>query len=404
MNVPEICKDFPALKRVFNKHPLAYLDNAASTQKPLSVIRALTDFYSNNYANVHRNVHSLGVEATELYEKARDKTAEYIRAKREEVIFTRNTTEGINAVAYAWGEANVVKNDVIVVTEMDHHSNIVPWQQLAKRKHARLEFVPIKREGGGELNDGYEFPSGTRVFALPHASNVLGTINDVQAWTKKARKAGVEIVAVDGAAGAPHSPPDVHSSGADFYAFSGHKMLGPMGSGILWGKQELLEKMPPFLYGGSMISSVEKHESKWAELPQKFEAGTPNAADAIGLGAAIDYLNAVGLQEIRKHEEKLVKKTLDLLSEIPEVTVYGHAKNRVGIVSLTLDGVHPHDLGSILDFEAIAVRSGHHCAQVLTKALGVNATTRASYYLYNTEDEVERLAGGIKKAKKVFGK
>ncbi|MBI4360492.1 SufS family cysteine desulfurase [Candidatus Micrarchaeota archaeon] len=397
MDVDALRMDFPVLRRTFNGKPLAYLDNAASTQKPESVIQAVSDFYSASYSNVHRSVSSLSMEATQLFEAAREKVASFLKAKAEEVIFTRNATESLNLVAQAWGRHNLRKGDVVVVTEMDHHSNLVPWQQVAREAGAKLEFVPVTDQG--ELDDSFEFPEATRVFSFAQVSNVLGTVNDVKAWTKKARKQGA-LVVVDGAAGAPHGLVDVFD--ADFYAFSGHKMCGPMGAGVLWGKKSVLEEMPPFLFGGSMISKVKKEGTTWAELPAKFEAGTPNAADAIGLSRAVDYLQRVGFSSIQKHEEKLLKTTLDLLSDVPGVTVYGSAKARTPIVSFNLAGAHTHDVGSILDANAIAVRSGNHCAQVLMDRLNIAGATRASFYLYNTEDECHRLADAVKQAQMVF--
>ncbi len=403
-DVEKIRSDFPILKRRVGKTKLAYLDNASSTQKPQAVIDALTHFYSECYSNVPRSVSSLALEATEKFESARKTIADHLHAKPEETIFTRNTTESINLVAYAWGETNVKRGDAIVITEMDHHSNLVPWQQLALRKKAELHYIPL--EDTGVLDGDFEFPENTKLFTFPHASNVLGTLNDVKGWTKKAKIEAPDVtVVVDGAAAAPHMQLDLPKIGADFYAFSGHKMCGPMGSGVLWAEKQILQDMSPFLYGGSMISKVEKHKTKWADLPAKFEAGTPNAADAVGLAVAIDYLNEIGLEKIHAHELKLAKKTKDALDAISGVSTYGPdstAKNRVGIVSFNLDGVHAHDVGSILDTDAVAVRSGHHCAQVLMDRLDVAATARASFYLYNTEDEVDRLVAGIKKVKNIF--
>ena len=403
-NVEKIRADFPILQRRFGKNKLAYLDNAASTQKPQAVIDAVGGFYSNHYSNVHRSVSSLALEATEKFESARKTVATHLHAKPEETIFTRNTTESVNLVAYAWGPTHVGKGDAVVITEMDHHSNLVPWQQLALRQKAELHYVPITENG--ELDADFEFPENTVLFAFPHASNVLGSLNDVKGWTKKAKvEAPNATVFVDGAAAAPHLELDLAHSGADFYAFSGHKMLAPMGSGVLWGKKAILEDMPPFLYGGSMISKVEKENTQWADLPAKFEAGTPNAADAVGLAVAIGYLNRIGLAKIHAHELELAKACKDALDAIKGVSTYGPsstAKNRVGIVSFNVDGVHAHDVGSILDSDAVAIRSGHHCAQVLMDRLSVAATARASFYLYNTEEEVDRLVAGIKKVKKIF--
>lgn len=398
MNLDAIRKDFPVLQRTFSGKPLAYLDNAASTQKPVQVIEAVSDFYTASYSNVHRSVSSLSVEATQRFEAARATVASLLKAKTEETIFTRNATESLNLVAQAWGRANLKNGDVVVVTEMDHHANLVPWQQIAKQTGASLEFVPVTDDG--ELDDSFEFPESTKLFAFPQVSNVLGTVSDVTHWAKKARHAGA-LVVLDGAAGAPHGLFDVKD--VDFYAFSGHKMCGPMGAGVLWGKKDLLEEMPPFLFGGSMIGKVTKQETTWAELPAKFEAGTPNAADAIGLAAAIDYVQKIGFSAIQKHEEALLKTALDLVSSIPGVDVYGSAKNRVPILSFNLKGAHTHDVGSILDANAVAVRSGNHCAQVLMDRLQIAGATRASFYFYNTEDECQRLADGVKQAQTIFG-
>ncbi|MBI2446051.1 SufS family cysteine desulfurase [Candidatus Micrarchaeota archaeon] len=404
LDIEKIRNDFPILKRRIHKQTLAYLDNAATTQKPQAVIDAVSDFYSNHYANVHRSVSTLAMEATEAFESARKNVAAFVNARPEEVIFTRNTTESINLAAYAWGNAHVRAGDAIVITEMDHHSNLVPWQQLALRKKAELHYISVEN---GELDGDFEFPENTKLFAFPHASNVLSTLNDVRSWAKKAKiEAPNATVLVDGAAGAPHFQLDLAKSGADFCAFSGHKMLAPMGSGVLWGKKTILDAMPPFLYGGSMISKVEQHQSTWADVPAKFEAGTPNVADAVGLSAAINYLKKTGLAKIHAHELALARQAQEELEAIPGVTTYGppsNAKNRTGIVSFNVAGVHAHDVGSILDSDAVAIRSGHHCAQVLMGRLQVAATARASFYLYNTEDEVERLVAGVKKVKKIFG-
>ncbi|MBI5226740.1 aminotransferase class V-fold PLP-dependent enzyme [Candidatus Micrarchaeota archaeon] len=428
-NVEKIRADFPILKRRFGKNKLAYLDNAASAQKPQAVIDALADFYANHYSNVHRSVSTLAMEATDAFESARETVAQHVGAQTEEIVFTRNTSESINLVAYAWGNANVKAGDAIVITEMDHHSNLVPWQQLALLKKAELHYIPVEDAGeqNGQLDADFEFPENTKLFAFPHVSNVLGTVNDIKGWSQKAKfEAPGTTVVVDGAAGAPHFQLDLPASGADFYAFSGHKMCGPMGSGVLWGKKEILQEMPPFLFGGSMISKVEKEKTTWADLPAKFEAGTPNAADAVGLAAAINYLNKIGLKKIHDHEIKLADYACEELAKINGVTLYGpngnasyatgkngkdhvakkpnveKAQNRVGIVAFNLDGVHAHDLGSILDQDAIAIRSGHHCAQALMERLNVAATARASFYLYNTQEEVDRLVQGVKRVKKIF--
>ncbi len=398
-DVEAIRKEFPILSRKINGKPLAYLDNAATTQKPDAVLKAVSEYYRNSNANVHRSVSTLAEEATEAFEQSRKTVAGFVGGKVGETIFTRNATESLNLVAQSWGRENLEKKDAVVLTEMDHHSNLVPWQQVALKKGAELVFVPVTK--AGELDENFEFPVNAKVFAFPQVSNALGTVNDMSWWAKKAKKAGATVV-VDGAAGAPHGLGRVGGD-MDFYAFSGHKMCGPMGSGVLWGKKEFLEKMPPFLYGGSMIAGVKKTETRWAKLPAKFEAGTPDVGAAVGLAEAIRYLEKIGFAQIRRHEQTLLKAALDLLAEIPSVRVYSNAAERVATVSFNVNGVHAHDGDSILDSEGIAIRSGHHCCQVLMDALKVPATARASFYLYNTLEEVQRLADGVKKIKKIFG-
>lgn len=394
--------DFP----IFSAHPeLAYLDSAATSQRPSQVIEAVRRFLSERNSNVARGLYPLAEEATLEYEGVRRKAAQFINASEErEVIFTGNTTHAANLLMRGWGEKFVEKGDRIVTTIMEHHSNFVPWQQLAKSKGAKLEVIGLNKDG--TLNEsGLERAlKGAKLFAFSAASNVLGTLTDTKGLCALARENGVVSV-VDGAQSVPSMPTDVRAMGCDFLMFSGHKMLAPFGSGVLYGRAELLEAMDPFMYGSEMISSVTEVASEWAPIPHKFEPGTP-AVDAIaGLGAAIDYLKGVGMSEIRSHEERLVSHMLARLGEIDGLRVLGpeDAKMRAGLVAFTLDGVHPHDAAALLAEDGVCVRSGHHCAMPLHEQLGIPASTRASVYLYNTKDEVDRLAESLKKAKKVFG-
>jgi cysteine desulfurase/selenocysteine lyase len=408
LDVAALRADFPILGETVNGHPLAYLDNAATSQKPEAVIRALDEYYRTYNANVHRGIYQISERATAAYEAARHKVARFIGAPDDrEVIFTRGTTESINLVAYAWGRANVGAGDVIVTTEMEHHSNLVPWQILAQDRGATLEFIPITDEGRLDLDeyDRLLARHGERVklVAVVHASNTLGTLNPVAEIARRARAVGA-LALVDGAQSVPHGPIDVRELGCDFLAFSGHKMLGPMGAGVLWGRRAILEAMPPFHGGGSMIRSVGLRESTYAELPAKYEGGTPSVGDAIGLGVAVDYLSALGMGAVRDHERQLTAYALDRLGRIEGLTIYGppNAEERVGVISLTLDDIHPHDLATILDEEGLCVRAGHHCCQPLMARLGVAATARASVYLYNVEEEIDRLAEALEKAKAIF--
>jgi len=396
--------DFPILGREVHGKPLAYLDNAASTQKPQSVLKALDEFYRVHYANIHRGVHTLSEEATTAYEGARDKVAAFIRAPdRRGVIFTRNTTEGINLVAYAWGRANVGLGDRILVTEMEHHSNLVPWQSLTREVGAELAYVSVTDEGFLDLESLDLLLEGpVKLVAFTHVSNVLGTVNPAREIVARAHAAGA-VALLDAAQSVPHLPVDVGALDCDFMAFSGHKMCGPTDAGVLYGRPELLEEMPPFLTGGGMIRRVGRTEASWDDLPWKFEAGTPAIAQAVGMGAAVDYLSAVGMEAVWAHEQELVAYTLERLAEVPAVHVIGPpAEERCGVVSFTVESIHPHDLAHVLDGEGVAIRGGRHCAQPLHERFGLMATARASFYLYNTREEVDRLVEGIQKAQDWF--
>jgi cysteine desulfurase/selenocysteine lyase len=397
-------KDFPVLQRKINGRQLVYLDNAATTQKPESVISSMDDFYRYSNSNVHRGIHQLSVEATELYEDAHTKIARFINARgMKEVIFTKNATEAINLVAYAWGRKNIMEGDTILLSEMEHHSNIVPWQILAREKGARLEYIPID-DNGRLMMDKLKDLAGDRLrlVSITQMSNMLGTINPVREIARWAHEQGA-IVVVDGAQSVPHFPVDVREMGCDFLAFSGHKMLGPTGIGVLYGRREILEDMEPFISGGDMIKEVHLKESKYNDLPWKFEAGTPPIAEGVGLAKAVEYLSGLGMEPIRGHERALVSYAMDRLGDIDGITIYGPpADERGGIVSFNLEGIHPHDLATLLDREAIAIRAGHHCAQPLHERLGIAASARASFYLYSTPEEVDALVDGIKKAKKIF--
>ncbi|MEI3611610.1 cysteine desulfurase [Pseudogracilibacillus sp. SO30301A] len=403
MDVRKVREQFPILDQEVNGHPLVYLDSSATAQKPIKVIEAVNNYYRQTNSNVHRGVHTLGSQATDLYEGARDKVRRFINARSTaEIIFNRGTTTGINVVAQSYGLQNVTAEDEIVITPMEHHSNIIPWQQVAKKTGATLKYIPLQEDGTISLEDVKETVTNkTKIVAIAHVSNVLGTINPIKEIAKIAHENGAVIV-VDGAQSAPHLKIDVQDLDCDFYAFSGHKMGAPTGIGVLYGKEELLEKMEPVEFGGEMIDFVEKYDSTWKELPWKFEGGTPIIAGAIGLGAAIDFLSDIGMENILQHEEKLAKYALERLSEIDGLTIYGPTK-RAALVTFNLDDVHPHDVSTVLDTEGIAIRAGHHCAQVLMKHLNVSATARASMYLYNTEEDIDRLAEGLVKTKEYFG-
>ncbi len=404
--VPErIKEDFPLLRRRMHGKPLVYLDSAATSQKPRRVIDALVRYYEASNANVHRGIYQIAEEATMHYEEARGKVARFIHAARpEEVIFTRSTSEAINLVRYTWGRAHVGPGDEIILTEMEHHSNLVPWQLLAAEKGARLKFVPIDGQGFLAL-DEYEhlLSERTKLVALTHQSNVLGTINPIAEMTRQAHAVGAKVL-VDGAQSAPHMPVDVQALGVDFFAFSGHKMCGPTGAGAIWGRYELLEAMPPFHGGGEMIMRVELERSTYKDPPHKFEAGTPDIADCTVWGEAVDYLEEIGLQAIREHERRLTDYALQRLGNVPDLRIFGPTdlNRRGGVVSFELAGVHPHDVAQVLDQEGIAIRAGHHCAQPLHTRLGVAATARASFYLYNTITDIDALARGLETVRKLF--
>ena len=404
LDIEAIRADFPILSRQVRGRPLVYLDSAATSQKPLPVLEAMETFYRRSNANIHRGIHLLSEEATEAYEEAHRKVAEFIGAESwREVIFTRNTTESINLVAYTWGRTHIGPGDEILLTEMEHHSNLVPWQLLAREKGARLRFIPVDEAGRLDLSRLDELITPrTRLVACTMMSNVLGTIPPLRRIADAAHAVGA-IVLVDGAQGVPHMPTDVKALGADFLAFSGHKMCGPTGVGVLWGRRELLEEMPPFLGGGDMILRVDWYTAEWNELPWKYEAGTPAIAEGIGLGAAVDYLRGIGMEAVRAHEEAIVAYALERLEEVPGVRVYGPpAEERGGVVAFTLEGAHPHDISTLLDREGIAVRAGHHCAMPLHKKLGLGATTRASFYIYSVPSEVDRLVEALYRVKAIF--
>ncbi len=401
----DIRKDFPILAREVHGKSLVYLDSTASSQKPVSVIEAMNVYYQSYNANVHRGVYALSEEATAAMEKARVKVARFINARQsKQLIFTRNTSESINLVAYSWGGANIHAGDLIILTEMEHHSNLVPWQLLAQRTGARLEFVPVTDDGLLRL-DIYEqlVQQGPKLVAFTHMSNVLGTINPAQEMIAQAHAAGA-VVLVDAAQSVPHLPVDVQALDVDFLCFSAHKMLGPTGIGALYGKRALLEAMPPFMGGGDMIRTVSLRASTWNDLPWKFEAGTPAIAEAIGFGAAVDYLHGLGMENVRQHEQEITAYALAQLRAIPDLTVYGPAaERRGGVISFTLGDIHPHDLASILDQEAgVAIRAGHHCAQPLMERYGLAATARASFYVYTTGEEIDALVRGLRKAQQIF--
>ena len=403
----DIRSDFPILSRtVRDNKPLIYLDNASTTQKPNQVIDAITKYYKEYNANIHRAVYALAEEATESYESARDKITKFVNVQdRQEMIFVRGTTEAINLVAYAWGRANVKPGDIIVTTEYEHHSNIVPWQLLVQEKSAQLKYIRTDDFGELILDDLDEYLSTGRVklVAFSLMSNVLGTISPTKRIIERCRSAGV-LTLIDGAQAVPHMPVDIQSLGCDFFAFSGHKMLGPTGIGILWVRKSILDAMTPFHGGGDMIREVHKYETTWNDLPYKFEAGTPNIADVIGLGAAIDYLNNIGMEDIRNHEIDLTQYLINQLGDVTGLHIYGtrDISKRGGVVSFNFADVHPHDVAQIMDEEGIAIRSGHHCAQVLMERLDVSATSRASVYIYNTRDEIDALVNSLNKVSRLF--
>lgn len=407
MLVPHtVKKDFPIFDRLINGRPLVYLDSGATSQKPRAVLDAERTYYEKHNANVHRGAHTLGDEATKILEESREAAARFIGGEEREIIFTRNTTEGLNLVAYTWALDTLKKGDVVLSTEMEHHSNIVPWHEAARRTGARVELVRVTKDG---LIDTADFENKLKLkpklVAMVHVSNALGTINPVAELTRLAHKAGA-VVVVDGAQAVPHLPVRVKDIGCDFYAFSGHKMLGPMGIGVLWGRRHLLESMSPFLTGGGQINEVFSDHATWADVPEKFEAGTPNVAGAAGLAAAIDYLTSLNLAAVREHDAATVAYALEKLSLMKELTILGtrDASKRSGSVSFIYSGVHAHDVATILDSEGVAVRSGHHCTMVLHEKMGLGASIRASFNVYTTKEDIDALTAALVQVKKVFGK
>jgi cysteine desulfurase/selenocysteine lyase len=405
VNSYELRNDFPIFKKKINGKDLVYLDNASTTQKPYSVINSITDFYSNYNSNIHRAVYQLAEEATELYEQSRKKIANFINVRPEEIIFTRNTTESINLIAHSWARSNLKKDDVIAITEIEHHSNIVPWQILCQEIGTRLEYVGIDENGFLDVEYLIKLISSRKVklVSISHMSNVLGTIVPIERIVKTAHQYDIPVI-VDGAQSVPHMPVDVKNLDCDFLVFSAHKMLGPTGVGVLYAKKELLEKMKPFMAGGDMIKEVFKFHTNYNEVPYKFEAGTPNIADVVGFGAAVEYLEKIGMENIRNHEIYLTEYALESMQSLKHITIYGpmDSKFRGGVISFNIADIHPHDLATIMNDHGIAIRSGHHCAQVLMQRLDVPATSRASFYIYNTKEEIDKFVNAIKEAGRIF--
>lgn len=409
-NAGDIKKDFPILETKMNGKPLVYLDNAATSQKPECVISALNNFYKTSNANVHRGVYDLAVKATEHFEKTRDLVRDFINAQsREEIIFTKGTTESINLVAYSWGYSNIIAGDEIVLSGAEHHSNLVPWQELSKKKKAVLKLIPVDEKG--LIDEALIEPGNsksvitrkTKLVAVTQMSNVLGTVMPVKKITMAAKKVGA-VVLVDGAQSVPHMPVDVRDSDCDFLAFSAHKMLGPTGVGVLYGKKDLLSQMDPFLFGGEMIKEVHEQSAEWNDLPYKFEAGTPDFADVSAFAEALEYLKHLGLEDVYNHGFELRKYAYDRLSQMQDLIIYGPTPDKPagGIISFNIKGVHAHDVASILDSEGVAVRAGHHCAQPLMEKFGVSSTVRMSFYIYNTREDVDRAVTAIKKVYEIF--
>ncbi|AOZ89414.1 cysteine desulfurase [Bacillus xiamenensis] len=402
MNIKDVREQFPILHQQVNGHDLVYLDSAATSQKPRVVIDAMNEYYRSYNSNVHRGVHTLGTRATDAYEGAREKVRAFIGASSvQEIIFTRGTTTALNTVAISYARANLKEGDEIVITHMEHHANIIPWQQAAKATGATLKYIPLQEDGTLSLEDVKQtITHQTKIVAVTHVSNVLGTINPIKDIAKIAHDHGA-IIVVDGAQSTPHMKIDVQDLDCDFFAFSGHKMCGPTGIGVLYGKKDLLNNMEPAEFGGEMIDFVDLYDSTWKELPWKFEAGTPIIAGAVGLGKAIDFLNDIGMDEVSRYEHQLATYALERFKELEGATVYG-PQHRAGLVTFNLDDVHPHDASTVLDTEGVAIRAGHHCAQPLMKWLGVSATARASFYLYNTEEEIDGLIAALRKTKEYF--
>lgn len=405
LSTEKIKKDFPILQRIVNGHKLIYLDNAATTQKPRSVIKNILSYYTDYNANVHRGLHTLAEEATTAMESTRDKTAAFIGGvKREEIVFTRNATEAINLVVSSWGKKNIKQGDRIVITQMEHHANLVPWLMLAKETGAELEYIPINENGYLDLSNINKIINpNTKIVALTHMSNVLGTINPIEEIIELAHKNNAYVL-IDGAQSIPHMPVDVKALETDFYVFSAHKMLGPTGVGVLYAKEEILNEMDPILFGGEMINEVRFDFADWAELPMKFEAGTPNIADIIAFAPALDYLSEIGMDKIREHEIELTTYGLEELKKLDHIKIFGpdNPLDRGGVISFVDNKIHPHDLAQYLDSKGVAVRAGHHCAQPLVKLLGVTATTRASFYIYNDKNDVDKLIDALTGARRYF--
>jgi cysteine desulfurase/selenocysteine lyase len=404
VSLPDVSSEFPVLRREINGRPIVYLDSGATSQTPRPVIDAMTHYYTHSRASIHRGVYPLAVEATDLYEGARQRIADWLGSTIEETIFTSNATAAINLVAYTWGMANVKPGDLVVVTEMEHHSNLVPWQILCHNRDAELAYVPVLDNGhlDGDALDAL-LARGPRLLALAHVSNVLGTINPVASIVQRAHDAGA-VVVVDGTQAVPQMPVDLKEIDADFYAWTGHKAYGPTGIGVLHGRCELLEAMPPFIGGGHMIKAVGEKMSTWADLPWKFEAGTSQIAEAIGLGAAVDFIRGLDVERIRTHEEALVAEALERLAEVPGLTIHGPmaASERGALISFALEGAHPHDVGEILGREGVCIRAGHHCAQPLMRRLGIGASTRASFAVHNTQSDIDRLLEGLADVRRVM--
>jgi cysteine desulfurase/selenocysteine lyase len=407
LDVHAIRADFPILNREVHGKRLAFLDSAASSQKPAAVIDAMSDYYRTTHANVHRGVYTLSEEATALYEGARKKVAKFIGARSSrEIIFTRNTTESINLVAQAWGRTHLKAGDEILLTELEHHSNLVPWQLIARETAAKIRFIPVDGQGILQLDSlDTVLNEHTKIVSFTQMSNMLGTITPAVEIVRRAKAAGA-LTLVDGAQSVPHLPTNVQELGCDFLAFSGHKMCGPTGIGVLYGRRELLEAMPPFLGGGDMIRRVTYEGAEWNDLPWKFEAGTPAIAEGIGLGAAVDYLSGLGMDAVRAHERGMISYALDRLAEVPTLTLYGPIDPdiRGGVATFNLGEIHPHDVAAVLDSEGIAIRAGHHCAMPLHQKLGLTATSRASFYVYSVPEEIDRLIDALYKTKSIYGR
>ena len=406
-DVARIRQDFPALQETVHGKPFVFLDSAASSQKPVQVLDAMDSVYRTTYANVHRGVYCNSEHATELYDQAREKIARFIGSPSpEQIIFVRNATEGLNLVAYSYGRHFLQAGDEVLLTQLEHHANFVPWLELARERGVKLKFIPLTPQGTLDLSKLDELLTPqVKLVTFAHVSNVLGTITDPRPLIARAHAIGAKVI-VDGCQAAPHMPVNVQELDCDFYAFSGHKMLGPTGIGVLYGKRELLEAMPPFLTGGDMINSVSMEGATWADIPVKFEAGTPSFVESIGLGAAVDYLSALGMDAVRAHEHEIVSYALERLIEVPGVTILGPTDPEIrgGAVAFTVKGIHPHDLGTLLDREGVAIRTGHHCAQPLHTCLGLTASARASFYVYNEPREVDALVEAIYKAKQILKK